>query len=415
MKARQTFHFIITTIIAILTVFPAEALGQRTMTADKHDSIRLSLLTCAAGQEIYSLFGHSAIRYENYTQGIDLVFNYGIFDFNAPNFVLRFALGETDYKLGVSSFEHFTAEYTFLGRDVWQQTLNLRQAEKITLITLLATNYRPENRTYRYNFFYDNCATRPRDMIEKAVIGQIVYASDMTDTATGVTFRDMLREYSKEHPWASFSMDLCMGPKADKQISRRTQMFVPFHLQEEFRQAHIQDSANNMRPLISDERTVVEAITLSENDILNVLTPMRLAWLLFIIVLCSTFYGVRHQKSFWGIDLIIFPAAGLAGCILTFLALFSQHPAVSPNYLIFLFHPLHLLCIPFIIKQVRKREKSLYMMANLIVLTFFIAFWPVIPQRFDFTVLPLALSLITRSAGNILTAYQKQTITTLSK
>lgn len=116
------------------------------------DSVRVSLLTCAAGGEIYSLFGHTAIRYENYTRGIDAVFNYGMFNFNAPNFIFRFALGETDYQLGVTDYEHFAAEYNYLGRDVWQQTLNLTEEEKERLITLLTENYRPENRVYRYNF-----------------------------------------------------------------------------------------------------------------------------------------------------------------------------------------------------------------------------------------------------------------------
>jgi len=81
-----------------------------------------------------------------------------MFNFNAPNFIFRFALGETDYQLGVTNYEHFASEYNYLGRDVWQQTLNLTQAEKEHLFNLLQENYRPENRIYRYNFFYDNCA-----------------------------------------------------------------------------------------------------------------------------------------------------------------------------------------------------------------------------------------------------------------
>ena len=127
--------------------------------ADGHDSIRISLLTCAPGEEIYSLFGHTAIRYENPSQGIDVVFNYGLFSFNTPNFILRFSLGETDYQLGATDYAHFAAEYAFFGRSVWQQTLNLTEREKAELIRLLQENYRPENRVYRYNFFYDNCAT----------------------------------------------------------------------------------------------------------------------------------------------------------------------------------------------------------------------------------------------------------------
>lgn len=116
-----------TTVFFLYTALILAASGLRAQPAD---SLRVSLLTCAAGGEIYSLFGHTAIRYENYTRGIDAVFNYGMFNFNAPNFILRFALGETDYQLGVTDYEHFAAEYNYLERDVWQQTLNLTEEEK---------------------------------------------------------------------------------------------------------------------------------------------------------------------------------------------------------------------------------------------------------------------------------------------
>lgn len=118
-----------TILLLILGVFCAF-----NMKAQRADSIRISLLTCASGGEIYSLFGHTAIRYENFTRNIDAVFNYGMFNFNAPNFILRFALGETDYQLGATNYEHFVAEYNYLGRDVWQQTLNLTPDEKGTFV-----------------------------------------------------------------------------------------------------------------------------------------------------------------------------------------------------------------------------------------------------------------------------------------
>ncbi|KAA4675088.1 DUF4105 domain-containing protein, partial [Bacteroides ovatus] len=166
--------------------------------ANNNDSIRLSLLTCAPGEEIYSLFGHTAIRYENPSQGIDVVFNYGLFSFNTPNFIFRFSLGETDYQLGATDYERFAAEYAFFGRSVWQQTLNLTDEEKTELIRLLQENYRPENRVYRYNFFYDNCATRPRDKIEESIAGKVIYPAEPQDGS--LTFRDIVHQYCKGHP-----------------------------------------------------------------------------------------------------------------------------------------------------------------------------------------------------------------------
>ena len=175
-------------------------------TATENDSIRLSLLTCAPGEEIYSLFGHTAIRYENPSRGIDAVFNYGIFSFSAPNFVLRFALGETDYQLGATDYEYFAKEYEYDGRSVWQQVLNLTNEEKTELIRLLEENYRPQNRVYRYNFFYDNCATRPRDKIEESIEGQVVYPTTPPDNAR--SFRDIVHQYCQGHPWARFGIEL---------------------------------------------------------------------------------------------------------------------------------------------------------------------------------------------------------------
>lgn len=375
---------------------------------NKPDSVRISLLTCAAGQEIYSLFGHTAIRYENYTRGIDAVFNYGIFNFNAPNFVFRFALGETDYQLGASDFERFAAEYNYLERDVWQQTLNFTPKEKERLIALLEENYRPENRVYRYNFFYDNCATRPRDLIEKAIDGNLQYADNMTDTNIGISFRDLLHKYSEGHPWSRFGMDLCMGSKADKPIDRRLMMFVPFYVQEYFNKAQIIDKEKQARPLVLTEEKIIitgdgEPVQSSEG-----FTPMQAALLLFIFVCGATIYGLRRGKTLWGIDLVLFFAAGVAGCILAFLALFSEHPAVSPNYLLFVFHPLHLFCLPCMLNKVRKKQRSRYMMANFIVLTLFILLWLVIPQKFPLAVLPLALCLQIRSASNLILSTDKK-------
>ena len=184
-------------------------------------------------------------------------------------------------------------------------------------------------------------------------------------------------------------------------------MFVPFNLQEDFGHAYIHDEEGDIRPLVVQESKIVDTTARNDKDWTDTFTPIRSAWILFILVACATLLGIKLGKSFWVMDFLLFAAAGLAGCIPAFLALFSTHPAVSPNYLLFVFHPLHLLCLPLMLPWVRKKRVSLYMAANFVVLTFFIALWPVIPQRFDFAILPLALSLLARSGGNIWAAYQK--------
>lgn len=133
------------------------------LNATPADSVRVSLLTCSPGSQIYALFGHTALRYEDKQKGVDVVFNYGIFDFNAPNFIWRYIKGETDYQLGVTDFFYFQNEYANRNSAVAEQELNLLPQEKSKLFSILEKNYLPENRVYRYNYFYDNCATRPRD------------------------------------------------------------------------------------------------------------------------------------------------------------------------------------------------------------------------------------------------------------
>ena len=390
------------------SIFP-QAIQAQTMVQKQavppatEDSIRFSLLTCGAGEEIYSLFGHTAIRYENFTRGIDAVFNYGIFSFNTPNFILRFTLGETDYQLGVTSYKQFAYEYTWTGRDVWQQTLNLNAEEKKKLLALLEENYLPQNRIYRYNFFYDNCATRPRDQIERAVQGTLEYADDMTSFQTGISFRDIVHQYTIGHSWARFGIDLCLGSQADKDITRRQMMFAPFYLKDFLAKAQLKNAQGMERPLVSSEDHIIQSPQQTSTE--ETPSPLQTAFLLFTIVTIATAYGIYRRKSLWLLDLLLFLAAGVAGCILAFLASFSQHPAVSPNYLLFLFHPLHLLCLPWMIKRVKKKEKSIYMWANIIVLTFFILLWGIIPQEFNLAVLPLALSLWIRSASNLYLTY----------
>ena len=374
------------------------------------DSVRLSLLTCAPGNIIYTLFGHTAIRYENPSRNIDIVFNYGLFNFGAPNFIWRFSLGETDYELGIENFERFKWEYNYYGRDVWQQTLNLSNDEKVELIKLLEENYKKENRVYRYNFFYDNCATRPRDKIEESIQGEVIYQP--IEKANNVhSYRESIYLQTSNNPWSRFGMDFCIGSEADKPISNRELMFSPFYLMDAFENGMIATN-DSTRSLVKETFQLVYANgNIDEPDWLDkigdMFTPIRSALLLFIFTIIFTIYGLKKKKGLWGLDLFLFAIAGIAGCVITFLALFSDHPAVSQNYLLFIFHPGQLLFLPYIIYCVRKGKICWYHVFNFIVLTLFIVLFPLIPQRINLAVVPLALCLLIRSLSNLILTYKK--------
>ena len=374
-----------------------------TLPTDTADTWQVSLITCGPGVEVYNQFGHSAIRMKNDSRNIDLIYNYGIFSFNTPNFALRFTLGQTDYQLGIQYYQDFVDWYAYCNRDVREQVLNLSIEEKNRLIALLNENYLPQHRVYRYNYFYDNCATRPRDLIEKCLDNQLQYADDMTTTDTGQSFRSVVHQFTANNAWSQFGIDLCLGSEADRPISRRMMMFIPLYLEQYFNSAALLPTT---LPLVAESRQLV---VIPEADRLHPdtpFTPFRCFTLLFIVVVAFTIYGIKHRKSLWGLDLVLFATAGIAGCLLTFLASFSEHPTVSPNYLLLLFQPLHLLLLPWFIRKVKELKRSRYLLVLAIELTLFIILWAVIPQSFPLAVLPLALCLLVRCISNMILSYK---------
>lgn len=361
------------------------------------DSIRFSLLTCAPGTEIYSLFGHTAIRYENYTRRIDVVFNYGMFSFNTPNFIFRFVAGETDYQLGITPYSYFEAEYAMRGSSVYQQVLNLTQSEKKRLLTILENNYLPENRIYRYNYFYDNCTTRARDKIEECIEGKVVYP----DSLSGKSYRSIVHEFTAGSPWDEFGIDLCLGAEADKEINKRQQMFSPFYMKYYASNAYIVDAGGIRRPLILDETKIVDV----EPDEVQpgfVLSPLMCGALFLALCVVMAWGQWKTQRIWWGWDIVLYGLQGLAGCIIAFLFFFSVHPTVGSNWLLILFNPIPLLYLPFMVYKAVKRKKDYYHVGNMVYLTLFITILPFCGQEFNLTVLPLALGLLVTSASHVL-------------
>ena len=364
------------------------------MQAMSSDSIRLSLLTCAPGTEIYALFGHSAIRYEHPALQRDWVFNYGMFSFSEPNFVMRFVKGETDYQLGVIPYSYFEAEYAERGSSVYQQVLNLTAEEKVNLVKALQENYLPANRVYRYNYFYDNCTTRARDKIEECIDGKVVYTTPTHE----VTFRDIIHEYTEGHEWSEFGIDLCLGADADKPIDLRQQMFAPFYMLEAARGAMIQ-RGDTLVPLVKEEFKVVDVVRTPEPGF--PISPMAGACVLLAVTMVVVGVGVRkgHISCIW--DGFLFGLQGIGGCVIAFLFFFSVHPTVGSNWMLVLLNPIPLFYLPFMIYQSLGRKKDAYHGVNAAVLTFFMILMPLIPQEFNLTVLPLALSLWLTSVGHL--------------
>ena len=324
----------------ILMLLPLKAVAQDSIQSNAMDSVEVSLLTCSPHEEIYSLYGHTALRWHDLRSNEDLAFNWGVFDFRKPYFVLRFVFGLTDYELGTVPMKYFTEEYRNVGSSVTEQVLNLTVEEKQRLFLALVKNLQPENRIYRYNYFYDNCSTRPRDIIEQCVNGKLEYADREDFTSS---YREMVSMCTRNHPWATFGNDMLLGVKADMVTDRRQQEFLPEHLLYDFDRAQIYANGE-YRPLVKERRILVPAgVQVIEQDFL--FSPTECACGLLILSIVILTFEWRRKKTFRLWDGLLMVAQGLVGLVL-FVMLFSQHPTTSTNLQILLFNPLPFFFLP---------------------------------------------------------------------
>ena len=187
------------------------------------DSLQISLLTASPGSEVYEKYGHTALRVKELHGRYDVIFNYGLFSFDAPNFLYRFVKGETDYQLGATRPEYFIPEYVLRGSDLTEQILNLNQQEATDVLNALQENLKPENRVYRYSFIFDNCSTRPRDIVAANIPGGVEYKTENIDK----TFRDLLHRQTGPRTWLTFGIDLTLGARTYGKPTFEPRMFLP--------------------------------------------------------------------------------------------------------------------------------------------------------------------------------------------
>lgn len=343
---------LILTILFGLSVLMAPAAVDSTLVRDHSDSIRVSLVTCSPGTEVYEVYGHTALRIEIPSQGVDAVVNYGLFSFEAPNFVWRFIKGETDYVVGTIGYPIFEREYTDRGSTVTLQTLNLSREEKERLVYLLNENLRPENREYRYNFLYNNCSNKAGDMVELALSERL---HPLANRSEGITYRDILHEYTQEYPWLQLGIDYLLGVEADRTIDPNQQKFAPEYLMYYTAQAQLVDSVR-MYPYVID--TEVRGQLAGEPYVAPLLTPMQamILLLLFVAVMCTLEFLIERRQ--WWFDVLLLLVQGVMGLVVAFLFFASEHPTVGSNWQVIYLNPLPLLFLPFIIRSESKRQVS---------------------------------------------------------
>lgn len=376
------------TVLLLAVLFLAvvgRAQQPKTVGVEYFDSVEVGLLTCAPHEEVYSLYGHTALRWHDLHTGQDIAFNWGVFNYNKPYFVARFVFGLTDYELGLADFQPFADYYRRWGAMVSEQILNLKPAEKQRLQALLADNLLPENRIYRYNYFYDNCSTRPRDMVERCLDGRVEYDPRRDYEPS---FRQMIREKTRNHDWATEGNDLLLGVRADLKTTRQEQEFLPENLQYDFDHAQIRGNDGSWRPLVKSRRVVVPpGVQVVERDF--VVSPVEVGVALLVVSLLIFVGEWKRRRTYKYWDAALMTVTGLAGCVL-FVMLFSQHPATSTNLQLLLINPVHLFYLPSVLRRRRTHYWTvvLVMLLLLLVGAFF--------QRYAVLTPFLALCLLLR-------------------
>lgn len=336
-KMKKGLLYIVLTFI--LSVVNA-TVGAQSMT--NPDRIQISLLTCSPGKEVWAQYGHTAIRYYDKESGEDLAINYGIFSLDQTYFIPRFVLGMTDYRMGVQPMDMFLAQYSYEGRGVVEQVLNLSAEDKEVIYKALQENMKPENVVYRYNYFFDNCTTRARDMLVNHLHGKVIYPPAEEDA----TFRSMIHKWNNKYEWSQFGEDLLLGVNADRKTTKSEQQFLPENLRSDFDKARY-----NGKPLVKETNVLLDAETEMAEPVFP-LSPLSIALIFAVISLVMMLFSYRRQQVYWAWDLALMLTSGLMG-IIFFVMIFSQHPCVSLNFIQLFFNPLPLF---FLYSTIKKKK-----------------------------------------------------------
>lgn len=380
---RISIRYILTTLAILFLAFPSVA-------TQKRDSIVVSLLTAWPGPEVYQLCGHSAIRIRG--AEVDSVWNYGVFNFDEPNFVYRFVKGETDYMLVGYPTMWFMPEYLSEGRKVLEQDLNLTQDEAWKLRSLLQTEALPQNRTYRYNYVKDNCATRITDRLAQATDARLIFP----DTIAYGTFRREMRAFHRDYPWYQFGIDLALGSGLDRELRANEEMFVPTVMSDRYAKATLSDG----RRLVSDTRQLMPDsghATLPATP--WYLTPNFWSAICFILMAAFSVFMAWKRRILRWLYCLWFAIIGLGGCIIAFLVFASDHEATSPNMLLLWLNPLQLIVAVCVWWPRAHWPVNIMAWYNIVVLGILLIIWPFQLQSANTAFFPLmgatlALSIV---------------------
>jgi hypothetical protein len=355
----------------------------------------ISVITCGPWQgELYSAFGHSAFRVHDPAQGINEAYNYGVFDFDQPNFYLNFARGYMYYKLGVYDYNRFRDIYIYYNRYIHEQELNLTHAQKQKMYDYLQWNALPENENYRYDYFYDNCATKMPGIVSRTFGDSVVF--DCSYIKTDYTIRELTDIYLTQQPWGDLGIDICLGSEIDKKATPYEYMFLPDYVESGFDHATIKHKDMAV-PLVKQKHIVYEARP--EDAPKGLPHPIYIFSVVAAIAIALTVFDWRRKKLSMWFDAIIFSITGVIGILLAFLWFATDHKA-SYNFNLLWALPTHIVAVIAFVRQPAWLKKY-FLICGIIAISTLIL-WGVLPQKLNLSLIPIVIMMAVRS----LTQYQ---------
>ena len=375
----------------VLLIFNFSLLIFNSTEAQDSSRLRISLLTCTPGEELYSIFGHSAIRVIDSNSVTDIVYNYGTFNFDDEGFYLKFIRGQLLYYISIEDFNGeygFKALYQETNRGMTEQVLNLSADEKKTIRHALNENLKEENRYYKYDFFLDNCTTRLRDLLKKNIHPQPVLPAVMP---TNTRFRQAIHQYldkGKQY-WSKLGIDILLGARTDAVMTAEQQQFLPDNLMKAL------DSCKNI-PLVQSSKDLYNIQ--SNNDGISWFTPMVFfSLLLLLFILLGLSKNKFAQAILKGLDGALFFLTGLLGVILIFMWTSTDHSMTKNNYNLLWAWPTHIL-MSFFTNSNRSFVKKYFLFTGLGLVVLLLV-WFFLPQQMNNALIPFILTLIYRSAA----------------
>ena len=389
--SRFSLFFKLFPVLFILMCKPAQLFCQNGVPLYLSEHTRVSLLTSSPGEDLYAQFGHSAIRITDTLSGQDLVFNYGLFDFNTPGFYVKFIRGKLPYQLGIQRFDAFLNAYIEENRQCRELEINLNEKERLALINFLSVNYLPDNREYPYDFFFDNCATRIRDILENK------FQANYPDTSLvkKASFRHFLAQYVGQNSWINVGFYLILGLPADAIATFRDEMFLPDYLEKHLENAFLSGQ------LLAKNKITILYQNQPEKSVSFLPSPILISCLLFFIALIFTFYHTKRWTKIF--DTVFFSLISLSGMLFVFMWVGTDHFVTHKNMNLLWANPLYILVI-FNLYLGKNGKYLLFFLLtlNLTVLTG----WKILPQEFHIAMIPLIFTSVLRISDQLYHAWK---------